>query len=164
LPVPVVAAIGGACVGGGCSLALCCDFRVGRPDARIGVPTAKLGLVYPTVQLVRLASLIGVARARRWVYGGELVGCSDALEAGYLDVACGDDVVAAAIEFGRPFMDSAPLSIAGSKLQLNAIAAGRLQEASAAIDAISAQADNSADYRNAATAFAQKRRPVFEGR
>ena len=61
-------------------------------------------------------------------------------------------------------MDSAPLSIAGSKLQLNAIAAGRLQEASAAIDAISAQADNSADYRNAATAFAQKRRPVFEGR
>ena len=48
-PFPVVAAIRGVCVGGGCSLAMCCDFRVADATARVGVPVAKLGLVYPTI-------------------------------------------------------------------------------------------------------------------
>ena len=64
--MPVVAAISGACVGGGCSLAMCCDFRVGDASAFVSVPVARLGLVYPTIQLQRLVHLVGIGAARRW--------------------------------------------------------------------------------------------------
>ena len=84
-PFPIVAAIRGVCVGGGCSLAMCCDFRIADATARIGVPVAKLGLVYPTIQLQRLVALIGAQEARRWIYTGELVGAAEAHRAGFLD-------------------------------------------------------------------------------
>ena len=164
LPVPVIAAISGACVGGGCSLALCCDFRVADGTARIGVPVARLGLMYPTVQLMRLTQLIGLSQARRWIYTGGLADSRQALAAGFLDEAGSGDPVAAALEFGRPMMDGAPLSIAGSKMQLNAIAAGRLDESRAMIEEITQRANNSEDYKNAAAAFAAEKIPKFEGR
>ncbi|MNT32027.1 enoyl-CoA hydratase [compost metagenome] len=72
--------------------------------------------------------------------------------------------MAGALAFGADMMDNAPLSIAGSKLQLNAISAGTLTEDAARIQALSDQANQSDDYRNAAAAFAEKRKPVFVGR
>lgn len=163
-PIPVVAAISGVCVGGGASLALCCDFRVGDGSARVSVPVAKLGLVYPTIQLIRLSHLIGVSAARQWLYTGKSVDGAQAHQAGFIDSVAADDPVTAAIQFGADMMDNAPLSIAGSKLQLNAISAGTVAEQDARINEIFDRANNSEDYRNAATAFAQKRKPVFVGR
>lgn len=162
-PVPVIAAMRGVCVGGGASLALCCDFRVGDDSARVSVPVARLGLVYPTVQLQRLSQLIGVSQTRRWLYTGEFVDADTARQAGFID-AIYDEPVAGALAFGAGMMDNAPLSIAGSKLQLNAISAGTLIEDAARIQALSDQANQSEDYRNAAAAFAEKRQPVFVGR
>lgn len=162
-PVPVIAAMSGVCVGGGASLALCCDFRVGDASARVSVPVARLGLVYPTIQLQRLSQLIGVSQTRRWLYTGEFVGADSARQAGFID-DIHDDPVAGALAFGAGMMDNAPLSIAGSKLQLNAISAGTLIEDAARIQALFDQANQSEDYRNAATAFAEKRQPVFVGR
>lgn len=162
-PVPVIAAMSGVCVGGGASLAPCCDFRVADLSARVSVPVARLGLIYPTVQLQRLSQLIGVSRARRWIYTGDFVDAPAAREAGFID-AINDDAVACALAFGANMMDNAPLSIAGSKLQLNAISAGTLTGDAARIQAIFDQANQSEDYRNAAAAFAEKRKPVFVGR
>jgi enoyl-CoA hydratase/carnithine racemase len=149
-PVPVIAAMSGVCVGGDAS-------------ARVSVPVARLGLVYPTIQLQRLSQLIGVSQTRRWLYTGEFVGADSARQAGFID-DIHDDPVAGALAFGAGMMDNAPLSIAGSKLQLNAISAGTLIEDAARIQALSDQANQSEDYRNAATAFAEKRQPVFVGR
>lgn len=164
-PVPVIAAVQGACVGGGLSLAMCCDFRVGDGSVRAGVPVAKLGLMYPTIQLMRLTHLIGLSAARRWLFSGDLVQAEEAYQAGFLDaLSADDDPVAAAMAFGRPMMDNAPLSIAGIKLQLNAIAAGQLDAARDAIAEATRRSDQSEDYRNAATAFAEKRKPTFVGR
>ncbi len=162
-PIPVIAAVSGVCVGGGCSLAMCCDFRVGDASACIRVPVALLGLIYPTIQLQRLASLVGVRTARRWLYTGEMVQAQAAATAGYLDALCDDDVLDAALRLGESMMDNAPLSIAGSKMQLNAIAAGTVAEHAERIEAISRRANESDDYRNAAAAFAAKRKPVFTG-
>lgn len=58
---PTVAAVRGACVGGGCQLAVACDLRVATTDARFGVPPARLGLVYPAPTTRRLARLVGLA-------------------------------------------------------------------------------------------------------
>ncbi|OZI32103.1 hypothetical protein CAL29_30185 [Bordetella genomosp. 10] len=162
-PIPVIAAVSGVCVGGGCSLAMCCDFRVGDDSARVRVPVALLGLIYPTIQLQRLASLVGVRTARRWLYTADMIDADAACAAGYLDERCDGDVLEAALRFGRSMMDNAPLSIAGSKMQLNAIAAGTVAENAARIEDISRRANESDDYRNAAAAFAAKRKPVFTG-
>ena len=163
-PFPIVAAIRGVCVGGGCSLAMCCDFRVADATARVGVPVAKLGLVYPTIQLERLAALIGVQNARRWIYTGEIVGADEAHRAGFLDALTDGDVIEAAIAYGTPMLNAAPLSLAGSKAQLNAIAAGQAADRQAQLDAMEKRADNSEDFEEAARAFAEKRKPHFRGR
>ena len=163
-PFPVVAAINGVCVGGGCSLAMCCDFRVGDSTACISVPVAKLGLVYPTIQLQRLCALIGVQNARRWLYTGDMVSAGEAHRAGFLDALVDGDVIDAAMRFGAPMTTGAPLSIAGSKAQLNAISAGEVTRKEAALNAIAARADSSEDFEEAARAFAEKRKPRFVGR
>lgn len=163
-PMPVVAAISGACVGGGCSLAMCCDFRVGDATAFVSVPVAKLGLVYPTIQLQRLVQLVGISAARRWLYTGERIGAQAALDSGFLDAQADGNVLDEALAFGASMLESAPLSIAGSKAQLNAIAAGRVAQEAGRIQALEARANASEDYRNAAEAFAAKRKPVFTGR
>lgn len=61
---PTVAAVRGACVGGGCQLAVACDLRVATADARFGVPPARLGLVYPAPTTRRLARLVGPGRGQ----------------------------------------------------------------------------------------------------
>ncbi|BEP52131.1 enoyl-CoA hydratase/isomerase family protein [Variovorax sp. V116] len=163
-PKPVIAAISGVCVGGGCSLAMCCDFRVGDATARVGVPVAKLGLVYPTIQLQRLSWLIGASNARRWVYEAALYDAAESHRVGYLDALAEGDVTQAAFTFGAGMARAAPLSIAGSKAQLNAVLAGRVDQERERLDAMVLRADRSEDFREAAQAFAQKRAPVFRGR
>lgn len=163
-PFPVIAAIRGVCVGGGCSLAMCCDFRIADTSARIGVPVAKLGLVYPTVQLQRLSALIGVQNARRWLYTGDIITMEEAHRTGFLDARAEGDMIEAAITLGSPMATAAPLSIAGSKAQLNAITTGEAQARKAELDAMGMRAERSADFEEAACAFAEKRKPRFKGR
>lgn len=163
-PFPIVAAIRGVCVGGGCSLAMCCDFRIADATARVSVPVAKLGLVYPTIQLERLTALIGVQHARRWIYTGEIIAAGEAHRAGFLDALADSDVIVAAIAYGTPMLSAAPLSLAGSKAQLNAIAAGQAAAREAELNALEKRADNSEDFDEAARAFAEKRKPHFRGR
>ncbi len=162
-PKPVIAAISGVCVGGGCSLAMCCDFRVGDATARVGVPVAKLGLVYPTIQLQRLAWLIGASNARRWLYEGALYDAAESHRVGYLDAFEQGDAVQAAFAFGANMGQAAPLSIAGSKAQLNAVLAGRVEQERETLDAMVQRADRSEDFREAARAFSDKQQPVFRG-
>lgn len=163
-PFPVLAAISGACVGGGCSLAMVCDFRIADASARIGVPVAKLGLVYPTIQLQRLAWLIGASNARRWIYEAGIYGIDETRRVGFVDRVAEAAVVDEAIRFGTAMTRSAPLSIAGSKAQLNAILAAQVETRRGQLDALVARADQSEDAGEAARAFAEKRPPDFKGR
>ncbi len=163
-PFPVVAAIDGSCVGAGCGLAVSCDFRVASRAARFAVPAARLGIMYPLEHTRRLAALIGVANARRWLYGGVLQDAEAAAHDGFVDALADDDPVAAAIEFGRPFMDNAPLSIAGAKRQLNALADGTFERELEALAQLHHEAENSDDHAEAEKAFVGKRAPRFKGR
>jgi len=161
---PVIAALQGVCVGGGCSLAMCCDFRVGDGTARVGVPVAKLGLVYPTIQLQRLAWLIGASNARRWIYEAGMYDSEECERVGFIDRRTEGDVVAAALHFGREMAMAAPLSIAGAKAQLNAVLAGQVEQRRPELDAMVRRADESEDFREAMRAFRDKRPPRFQGR
>ncbi|MFE9186097.1 enoyl-CoA hydratase/isomerase family protein [Micromonospora haikouensis] len=82
---PTVAAIEGACVGGGCQLAVACDLRLAAADARFGVPPARLGLVYPAPTTRRLARLVGPSAAKHLLFTAELIDAERALRIGLVD-------------------------------------------------------------------------------
>jgi enoyl-CoA hydratase/carnithine racemase len=97
IPKPTVAAITGYALGGGCELALCCDFRVVGDNAKLGQPEILLGLIPGAGGTQRLARLIGPAKAKDLIYTGRFVDAAEALAIGLADeVVPADDVYPAA--------------------------------------------------------------------
>ena len=97
LPKPTVAAITGYALGGGCEVALACDFRVAADDARLGQPEILLGVIPGAGGTQRLARLVGPAKAKDLVFSGRFVGAQEALAIGLVDeVVPAADVYAAA--------------------------------------------------------------------
>lgn len=163
-PFPVIAAISGYCVGGAVSLCFACDFRIATPDARFAIPPGRLGQVYPAEQCRRLAALVGMTEARRLLFTAEQFDALYARRIGLIDALAENDPVIEAIRFAEPMQNCAPLSIAGTKLIMNAIASGRVDQQAGAIAAAIRRADESEDAIEGARAFAERRRPRFVGR
>jgi enoyl-CoA hydratase/carnithine racemase len=163
-PQPTVAAIDGSCVGGGCAIALCCDFRVMHRAARFGIPATKLGTIYSVAECGFLYQVVGLANAKRILYSSDLFDVAAALHMGFADVVAKGGAVEAAIDFALPLARNAPLALAGTKLILEALASGDVAERRAAIDTLIREALDSADYREGARAFLEKRPPRFAGR
>jgi enoyl-CoA hydratase/carnithine racemase len=104
IPKPVVAALAGYALGGGCELALCCDTRVAGDNAKLGQPEILLGIVPGAGGTQRLPRLIGPARAKDIVFTGRFVGADEALAIGLVDrVVAPDDVYGAAREWASQF-------------------------------------------------------------
>ena len=163
VPKPVIAAISGYCLGGGCHLALACDFRFADDTAKLGIPSAKLSIVYGVKSVQRLLAIAGIANAKRMLYSGERYDAARAQAMGLFD-EIGNDAVSAAVAYAGTLAGNAPLSIAGAKFMLNGLASsdGALDVA-AAQRMIDAAAD-SEDFREGRRAFAEKRTPRFRGR
>jgi enoyl-CoA hydratase/carnithine racemase len=85
IPKPTVAAITGYALGGGCELALCCDFRVLGESAQLGQPEIGLGVIPGAGGTQRLARLVGPARAKDLIFSGRFVGAAEALAIGLAD-------------------------------------------------------------------------------
>ena len=164
LPQPSVAAIAGYCAGGGCAIALCCDFRVMHKDARFGIPAARLGTVYTVEECRLLLTAVGLANAKRILYGGEFFDAAAAREMGFADRAVESDVFASAIDFAADMAANAPLAVAGTKAILQALTDGAAEHRREEIEALIRHALDSEDYREGAAAFLEKRRPSFTGR
>jgi enoyl-CoA hydratase/carnithine racemase len=162
-PKATIAAIAGYCMGGGCALAMACDFRVADASARFGIPAAKLGTLYNILDLTNLCALVGVANAKRIMYTGETFDAAEAKAMGFVDTLAKDDLTEAVAEFTAPITDKAPLTLAGSKLTLNALATGELEAKRGEIASATNSALESRDYREGVRAFMEKRKPVFKG-
>jgi enoyl-CoA hydratase/carnithine racemase len=158
-----IAAIQGGVYGGATDLALACDFRIGTPASELSVPAAKLGLLFYRGGLERYVSRLGLATAKRVLLMAEKLDADAMVSCGYLDR------LAPSVEALRPLLDEltttlagmAPLALLGMKKHLNRIASGRLVEEELTKDI--AEADASADLREGALAWQQKREPVFTG-
>jgi enoyl-CoA hydratase/carnithine racemase len=85
IPKPVIAAVTGFALGGGCELALCADLRVAADNAKFGQPEIKLGLIPGAGGTQRLARLVGPARAKELIFTGRTVGAEEALRIGLVD-------------------------------------------------------------------------------
>jgi enoyl-CoA hydratase/carnithine racemase len=90
-PAPTVAQVDGACVGGGCALALACDVRFASRGAFFAIPATRHGIVYEAASIARLVRAVGHSRAARMLYAAQRVDATTAERWGLVD-ECGDDV------------------------------------------------------------------------
>ncbi len=128
-PRPSVAAIVGWCLGGGCELALTCDFRVAAPTARFGQPEVGLGIMAAAGATRRLPALVGLAQARRLLFSGAIIDAEEAHRIGLVDeVAEAGDVLAAARRLLEPILAQAPEAVKQTKRALQAWVHGAGEE------------------------------------
>jgi enoyl-CoA hydratase/carnithine racemase len=162
-PLPTIAAVSGYGVGGGCGLALACDFRVGDSSTRMGIPAARLGIIYSALDCSLLYRAVGLASAKRVLFTGRYFPLDQCIGMGLIDSAHAHDALTGAREMAEEFRTNAPLSLRGSKLVLEALDAHQIEEKQPDIHALSDTALESADYQEGARAFLEKRSPVFVG-
>jgi enoyl-CoA hydratase/carnithine racemase len=116
IPKPVIAAITGFALGGGCELALCADFRVAAEDARLGQPEIKLGLIPGAGGTQRLSRLVGPARAKDLIYSGRFVGAEEAHRIGLVDrVVPAAEVYAEALSWAAELADGPAYALRAAK-------------------------------------------------
>lgn len=94
-PKPTIAAVSGFCLGGGCHLAMACDFRFAGRTATFGIPAARLSIVYGLRSTQRLYALVGLARAKRILFSAETFSATEAVRIGFADAEVDDPLEAA---------------------------------------------------------------------
>jgi enoyl-CoA hydratase/carnithine racemase len=160
--VPTIAAIGGATTGGGLAIASACDLRVASADATFGMPIARtLGNCLSLANLVRIASLIGVARVKELVFTARLVGAEEALRIGLVnEVVPAGRHAARAEELARQAASFAPLTLWATKEGLRRVRSRLLPEEGRDLILLCYM---SADFREGVRAFMEKRKPHWRG-
>ena len=161
--VPTIAAIAGACTGGGAAIAACCDLRIGAQNARFGVPIGRtLGNCLSITNYVRLIFLIGAARVKDIIFTGRLIDAAEAHAIGLLSEVLPDyaSLQKRANELARIVAAQAPLTLRATKEALR-----RIRET------IGSKEDRdlilmcymSHDFREGMDAFLNKRTPNWTG-
>ncbi|MFV2020303.1 enoyl-CoA hydratase/isomerase family protein [Micromonospora sp. LOL_023] len=165
IPKPVVAAITGYALGGGCELALACDWRVVAEDAKLGQPEIKLGVIPGAGGTQRLARLVGPARAKDIILTGRMVDADEAQRIGLVDlVVPADQVYAAALDLVRPFVGGPAQAVKAAKLAIDGGLEMDLASGLAWESQLFAGLFATDDRTEGMTAFVAKRKPDFTGR
>ena len=161
---PVIAAINGACLGGGLELALCCHVRLASEDAPLGLPEINLGLIPGFGGTQRLPRIIGFSKATELILTGETISALEAKSLGLVSqVTSADDLLPQAIGLAQRIGSKGQLAI---QVALQAIHQGkwlRLQEALPFEAQLFGRLRESADAQEGLTAFLEKRQPHFRG-
>jgi enoyl-CoA hydratase len=165
LPKPVIAAINGAALGGGCELALACDFRFMAEAAQIGQPEIKLGLIPGWGGTQRLPRIVGEALAKDLVLTGRLMRADEALRAGLVNGVedSGSSVLDIALVYARQFSSLPPLAVAAAKRAVDRGADLPLPEANVLEAEQFSRLFTTADRTEGIDAFLEKREAKFSG-
>jgi enoyl-CoA hydratase len=166
IPAPTIAVINGHAAGGGCEVALCCDFRLmARGPATIGLPEVRWGLLPAGGGTQRLARLLGRAAALELIMRGRMVGADEAQRAGLVTEACEPgDLEARAWVLARELGSLPPLALREIK---RCVIEGLEQPLSSglALEERGVVAlSRTADTREGVNSFVERRTPVYEGR
>lgn len=163
--VPTLAAIPGACTGGGFAIAGSCDIRIASTQARFGIPIARtLGNTLSMASLNLLVDLMGPARAKEMLFTARLLNAAEAREAGVVgEVVEPDELLPRAQALAEQIAANAPLTLRSVKEGVRRIIQRRHLAGEDARDLI-LMAYMSADFREGMSAFLEKRKPVWQGR
>jgi enoyl-CoA hydratase/carnithine racemase len=139
-------------------------MRIGDRTTRMGIPAARLGVVYGPLDCDLLLRQVGLGNAKLVLYSGRFFGLEDCLRMRLLDVAGEKTALESAHALARDLAANAPLSLKGAKLVLEALARNETEKREHDIQEMIDAALASEDYREAARAFVEKRKPSFRGR
>ena len=163
-PIPTVAAISGACTGGGAGIAAACDIRIATADLRFGFPIARtLGNCLSIANLSRLSGLMGAGRTKEVIFTARLVGADEARAIGLVSEIVPDHtaLIARAGALAELLAGHAPITLAATKEALRRL---RIEGAGADDRDLVIRAYMSEDFKEGMEAFLGKRKPEWKGR
>lgn len=164
-PIPVIAAIEGAALGGGLELAMSCDLRVGGAACSLGLPETGLAIIPGAGGTQRLPRLVGVARAKELIFTGRRVGSEEAQRIGLIEAsASAGEARTRALELASAMLDKGPLALRAAKLAIDAGAGLKLSDAMVCEQEGYALVLGSQDRLEGLAAFRERRRPVYVGK
>ncbi len=164
-PKPVIAAVNGFALGGGCELAMACDIRLASDNARFGQPEVNLGVIPGFGGTLRLARLVGKGRAKELIFTGDMIDAAEACRIGLANrVVAADQLLAEAKKLAAKIAAKGPLAVRFAKeaidsgLEMDQDRAGRFEAD------LFGLCFASADQKEGMTAFLEKRPAKFSGR
>ena len=162
---PIIAAVNGFALGGGCELAMACDFRIASEKAKFGQPEVGLGIIPGFGGTQRLPRLVGKAMGKYLIMTAEMITAQRALEIGLCEkVVAPEELIGTAEELAKVIMSKAPIAIAAAKKAVNVGYGMDMQTASAwEIECFTAPFA-SADKTEGMGAFLEKRAPEFKNK
>ena len=163
-PKPVLAAVGGYALGGGCELSLACHLRVASENARFGLPEVGLGIVPGYGGTLRLSRIIGLGRAVELTLTGKMINAKEAQSMGLVSaVYPQDELLDRAKEFMREITKNGPVAV---RMALEAIYLAQSSGASQALSfesALFGLLASTSDMKEGMAAFLERREATFQG-
>ena len=164
-PKPVIAAINGFCLGGGCELALACHIRIAAESAQIGLPEVKLGLIPGYGGTQRLPRLVGKGKAMEMILSGDSIGAQEAQRVGLVNgVASLKDLIPRCRELAARILANGPLAVRYCIEAINSGLEMPLQEATRLEASLFSLCCATEDMKKGTRAFIEKKKPQFKGR
>lgn len=165
LPIPVIAAVNGYALGGGCELSMSCDIRLASENAVFGQPEAGLGITPGFGGTQRLARLVGKGMAKYLIMTAENIDAAEAYRIGLVQkVTAPDDLMAEAEKVTRKIMSNGPIAVGLSKRAIDSGYDMNINEGSALEIEIMATAFASEDKKEGMEAFLGKRKAEFKNK
>ncbi|GAB7386444.1 enoyl-CoA hydratase-related protein [Bacillaceae bacterium] len=162
LSKPTIAMVQGYCVGGGCELAVACDFRFSDTTGKFGITPAKLGLIYNLPGTKNLVDLVGPAKAKDILYSGRIMDAEEAFRIGLVDrLFPPEKIVEETYAYANLLAGNAQMSIRGTKRMIREILNGVTEETEELAQLVLSSFD-SEDYKEGVRAFLEKRKPNFQ--
>jgi len=165
LSKPVIAAINGFALGGGCELAMCCDLRIASENAKFGQPEINLGIIPGAGGTQRLARLVGMTRAKELIYTGDMVDAKTAFMMGLVNkVVPPGSLMTEAKELARKMLSKSSIALSLAKKAINS---GADMSLSSGLDLEAqcfARCFATEDQKEGMKAFLEKRKPQFKNR
>ena len=161
---PVIAAINGFALGGGCELALACDIRVAVEEAKLGLPEVSRGMIPGSGGTQRLSRVVGLGKALELILTGSVIDAQEACRIGLVNkVVPRDGLMAAAEEYARAIAAKAPIAVVFAKEAVREGYEMTLDEGLRLETDLSALLRTTDDIKEGARAFVEKRAPHWRG-
>lgn len=161
---PVIAAVNGYALGGGCELALACDIRYASDDAVFGQPEVRLGILPAAGGTQRLTQLVGIGKAKEMIFSGQFIKATEASQIGLVNkVVPKKDLLNESLQLAKEIMKNAPLAVQKSKRVINQGATQGFTAGLAGEIYAQSYLYGTADKQEGMQAFIEKRHPVFKG-
>jgi len=160
---PVIAAVNGFALGGGCELAMACDIRIASTKAKFGQPEVGLGVTPGFGGTVRLSRLVGPAKAKELIYTGNIIKADEALGIGLVNsVSEPEELMGAAMEMANKISSNAQLAVRYSKQSINRSFETDVETAMDIERNLFGLCFSTEDQKEGMKAFGEKRKPDFK--